>query len=50
MSDATLDRILMQCKAFIKDPDSNYMLEVLPGSWKITESFPRKIRKTSGCS
>ena len=28
MSDATLDRILMQCKAFIKDPDSNYMLEV----------------------
>ncbi len=28
MSDTTLDRILNQCQAFIKDPDSNYMLEI----------------------
>lgn len=28
MSDATLDRILEQCQAFIKDPESNYMLEI----------------------
>lgn len=35
MSDTTLDRILDQCKAFIQDPDSNYMLEV----------FSRKIKE-----
>jgi uncharacterized protein (DUF885 family) len=28
MSDATLDRILAQCRDFIADPDSNYMLEI----------------------
>ncbi len=28
MSDATLDRVLEQCAAFIEDPDSNYMLEI----------------------
>ena len=28
MSDTTLDRVLNQCQAFIKDPDSNYMLEI----------------------
>ena len=28
MSDATLDRILKQCSDFIKDPESNYMLEI----------------------
>ena len=27
MSDATLERICSQCEAFIKNPDSNYMLE-----------------------
>ncbi|MDQ9825763.1 hypothetical protein RFZ44_20895, partial [Acinetobacter sp. 163] len=34
MSDTTLDRILDQCRAFIQNPDSNYMLEV----------FSRKIK------
>lgn len=28
MCDVTLDRILKQCRAFIKNPDSNYMLEL----------------------
>ena len=28
MSDTTLDRILEQCRAFIQNPDSNYMLEI----------------------
>lgn len=28
MSDTTLDRILSQCGDFVKDPDSNYMLEI----------------------
>ena len=28
MSDATLERICSQCEAFIKNPDSNYMLEI----------------------
>ena len=28
MSDTTLDRILAQCQAFIKDPASNYMLDI----------------------
>lgn len=28
MSDATLDRILEQCSAFIQNPESNYMLEI----------------------
>lgn len=28
MSDTTLDRILEQCRAFVKDPDSNYMQEI----------------------
>ena len=35
MSDTTLDRILDQCRAFIQNPDSNYMLEV----------FSRKIKE-----
>lgn len=34
MSDATLQRILDQCSAFIKDPEANYMLEI----------FDKKIR------
>lgn len=28
MSDTTLDRILEQCRSFIQNPDSNYMLEI----------------------
>lgn len=28
MSDATLDRILAQCREFIKNPDSNYMQDI----------------------
>ena len=28
MSDTTLDRVLAQCRAFIKDPENNYMLEI----------------------
>ena len=28
MSDATLDRILEQCSAFIQNPDENYMLDI----------------------
>ena len=28
MSDVTLDRICSQCESFIKNPDSNYMLEI----------------------
>ncbi len=28
MSDATLDRILAQCSAFIRNPDENYMLDI----------------------
>lgn len=35
MSDTTLDRILEQCSAFIKNPESNYMLEIF--SQKLTE-------------
>lgn len=28
MSDTTLDRVLKQCQEFIKNPDSNYMLDI----------------------
>ena len=28
MSDTSLDRVLAQCRSFIKDPESNYMLEI----------------------
>lgn len=40
MSDTTLDRILEQCSAFIKDPESNYMLEI----------FDQKIKDYGGFS
>lgn len=40
MSDTTLDRILSQCRDFIKDPDANYMLEI----------FSEKIKKFGGFS
>lgn len=35
MSDITLDRILEQCRAFIQNPDDNYMLEIF--QQKLTE-------------
>ena len=35
MSDTTLDRILEQCREFVKDPENNYMLDVF--SQKLTE-------------
>lgn len=35
MSDATLDRVLDQCSAFVKDPDTNYLLSIF--SRKISE-------------
>lgn len=45
MSDATLDRILSQCSAFIKDPDSNYMLEVFSRKLEEYGKFPKKEQK-----
>lgn len=42
MSDTTLDRILKQCSAFIKDPDSNYMLEVFSRRLKAYGKFSEK--------
>ncbi len=35
MSDTTLDRILEQCREFVKDPENNYMLDV----------FSRKLKE-----
>ena len=32
MSDTTLDRILEQCREFVKDPENNYMLDVFHGN------------------
>lgn len=40
MSDATADRIISQCSAFIKDPDDNYLASV----------FSEKIQSFSGIS
>lgn len=40
MSDATADRIISQCSAFIKDPDDNYLVSV----------FSEKIQSLSGIS
>ena len=40
MSDATADRIISQCNAFIKDPDDNYLASV----------FSEKIQSLSGIS
>lgn len=40
MSDATADRIISQCSAFIKDPDDNYLASV----------FSEKIQSLSGIS
>lgn len=42
MSDTTLDRIQKQCRAFIQDPDSNYMQEVFARKIKDYKKFPKK--------
>ncbi|MDO4308036.1 MAG: DUF885 domain-containing protein [Eubacteriales bacterium] len=42
MSDTTLDRILKQCSAFIKDPESNYMLEIFSQKLEEYGKFPDK--------
>lgn len=47
MSDTTLQRILQQCNAFIKNPDSNYMLEIfsqkLSDYGKFTDEEQKKL-------
>ncbi len=45
MSDTTLDRILEQCEAFIRDPDSNYMLDVFEKKLKDLGLSGKDIRK-----
>ena len=42
MSDATADRIISQCSAFIKDPDDNYLASVFP---KRSSLFPVSLSK-----
>lgn len=42
MSDTTLDRVLAQCQAFIKDPDSNYMLDIFAEKLKEFGKLPQK--------
>lgn len=42
MSDATLDRVLAQCQAFIKDPENNYMLEIFSEKLKEFGKLSRK--------
>ena len=47
MSDTTLDRILEQCREFVKDPENNYMLDVfsqkLKEYGKFTDSEQNEI-------
>lgn len=45
MSDETLDRILKQCKAFIKDPESNYMLELFEEKLRDFGTYPEEEQK-----
>ena len=45
MSDATLDRVLAQCQAFIKDPENNYMLEIFTEKLKEFGKLSRKEQK-----
>lgn len=45
MSDATLDRILEQCSSFIKDPKSNYMLELFSQKLKEYGKLSSKEQK-----
>ena len=46
MSDATLKRIVNQCQAFIKEPDSNYMLEVFADKLKAFGTISEAEQKT----
>lgn len=46
MSDATLKRIVSQCQAFIKEPDSNYMLEVFAAKLKAFGTISESEQKT----
>lgn len=50
MSDATLDRILEQCNAFIKEPESNYMLEIfqqkLADYGKLSDRDQKRLTET----
>ena len=49
MSDTTLDRILEQCREFVKDPENNYMLDVfsqkLKEYGKFTDSEQNELIK-----
>ena len=45
MSDKTLERILEQCRAFIQDPESNYMLEVFSEKLKDYGKFSPEDQK-----
>lgn len=42
MSDTTLNRILEQCSAFIKDPENNYMLDVFSRKLTAYGRFSKK--------
>ena len=39
MSDAMLDRIQAQCRSFIQDPDSNYMLSIFAQKLDVLEAL-----------
>ncbi len=45
MSDETLDRIQTQCRSFIQDPDSNYMLEIFFPETKRLRKLSEKDQK-----
>lgn len=49
MSDTTLDRILEQCREFVKDPENNYMLDVFSQKLKeygqFTDSEQNELMK-----
>ena len=49
MSDTTLDRILEQCREFVKDPENNYMLDIfsrkLKEYGKFTDSEQNELMK-----
>ena len=46
MSDTTLKRIVSQCQAFIKEPDSNYILEVFADKLKAFGTISEAEQKT----
>ena len=47
MSDTTLDRVLDQCRSFIKEPDSNYMLDIFAEKLKSFGKLPQKEQDIS---